>query len=109
MDNNNNDFLTLIANPEGITFATMRNWRKLLSDNVSDLEGYIVIGTMITTGSIYLTIRNMNPGCWQLCHEDIKLLKITTNEETGKLDFFLMDLNASEAKQIKNYPVTLWD
>ena len=34
---------------------------------------------------------------------------ITTNEETGKLDFFMMDLSASEAEQIRNYPIALWD
>ena len=109
MDSKTIDTMTLISNQDGLTFAVMRNWHHLPSDDLSALEGYVVVRTMITAGSVYLTIRNMNPQCWQLNHEDIKFLKITTNEETGKLDFFLMDLTASEAEQIRHFPIALWD
>ena len=109
MENNKNDIMTILSHNDGLAFATVRNWHRLPTGDVSALEGYGIVETMITTGSVYMMVRNMNPQSWRINHNDIKLLKITASDEIGKLDYFLMDLNASEAEQIKNTPVTLWD
>ena len=109
MNTNNRDTLTLISAPDSLTFACRKEWRRLPADSLAAVHGYAVIGNMISTGSVYILLRNMNPLSWQQNIEDYKLLKVTTSEETGKVDFFAMDLNQAEANQVMSHQLTLWE
>lgn len=107
MDDQNRVTLTVISNPDGLTFATSKQWKRIHDENLSILEGFQMVGNMTGSGSVYLLFRNMNPPMsWQ---PDMKLLQIKTDEETGKAVFNLMDLNAAEADYIKSHNVTLWE
>lgn len=109
MNTNNRDTLTLISEPDSLTFACRKEWHWLPADSLAAVHGYAVIGNMVSTGSVYILLKNMNPLSWKPNIDDYKLLKIMTDEETGKVDFFTIDLNQAEANQVMSHQLTLWE
>ena len=109
MESNNRDTVTVISDPDGLTFATAKKWTRLMKEDLDTLNGYEVIGNMIGVCSVYILLRNRAPLRLEPPQEDFVLLQTTTNEETGKIDFFIMDLNRTEAECIKNYDLTFWE
>lgn len=109
MDKQNRDNRTIISNADGIVIATQKEWNRLQADDLTCLNGYIVVRSMISTGSVYFILRNMNPESWCINHDKYQLLKVTTDEETGKVDFFIIELNEDEAELINDTPLPLWE
>ena len=106
--NHDSDILTVIQSPSGLTFATKKSWKKINKEDLFLLHGYSIIGNTVTVGSVYFMLKNMNPTSWMHNREELLLLKITVDEETGKIDFFGMALSSDEARQILDNPFTLW-
>ena len=109
MENQNHSVLTVISDPDGLTFANSKKWKRILSDDLSILNGFQIVENMTGTNSVFLLCRDMNPWAWQPGREDMKLLQISTDDETGKIMFNIMDLNAAEAEYISSHNVTLWE
>ncbi len=104
--NNNRDTRTIISNPLGLVFATQKEWRRLYTDDVPVLEGYQLV-TVKSNCDIYMLFRDMNPSTWSMHSDEFILLRITTSEETGSVNFYMMNLNSIEAEQFRDTPLPL--
>ena len=109
MNRTNHDTHSVISNDIGIVFATQKEWQRLPADDLSVLDNYGIITSMASTGSIYMILRNINPLDWKITEETLLLLRITTSEETGRVDFYTMELTAAEAALLKDTPLPLWE
>ena len=107
--NNSRDTHTLFSNPDGIMFATQKDWNQLPADDMSFLEHYMIIFSKPSAGSCFFMLRNMNPERWRIGNEKLLLLKVAPNPDTGRTDFFVMELNTDEAELIKYTPLALWE
>lgn len=106
---NNHDTHSVISNDIGIVFATQKEWQRLPADELSVLTAYSIVSSQATTGSIYMILRNMSIIDWKIRDNDFLMLKITTSEETGRVDFYTMELTAAEAALLKDTPLPLWE
>lgn len=106
---NNRDTHTILSSQDGIVFATQREWCRLKEDDLHQLDGYTVISQMVSTGSVYFLMRYNNPMDWSSRRDHPLLIKITTNEDTGRVDLYQMELTADEAELIRNTPIPLWE
>ena len=105
----NHEIHSILNNQDGIVFATQKEWQRLPADELSVLDNYAIITSMASTGSIYMILRNINPLDWKITEETLLLLRITTSEETGRVDFYTMELTAAEAALLKDTPLPLWE
>jgi hypothetical protein len=107
MEKNRNDILSVISDAAGLTFAVQKEWKPLPTINLAALDGFAVIGNMVSSGAVYFLLRDMNPLSWE--KDSYKLLKISVGEETGIVELFTMELNAAEAEYIRTNNLELWE
>ena len=105
--NSNRDTCTIISNQLGFVFATQKEWKRIHSDDLPALDGYQLITTK-SNCDVYMLFRDMNPATWSKHYDDFVLLKVTTSEETGGVNFYMMSLNHNEAEQFRDIPLPLW-
>lgn len=105
--NSNRDTRTIISNPLGLVFATQKEWQRMFTDALPALEGYQLITTK-SNCDVYMLFRDMNPSTWSKHQDEFILLKVTTSEETGGVNFYMMTLNRIEAEQFRDTPLPLW-
>jgi hypothetical protein len=97
-----------MSNVDGIVFATQKNWRRI-NDDLSCLDGFAVITSRVSAGSVYFLLMDMSPLDWHSDRRPSYLLeKVTTNEETGKTDFFIIVLSRDESMLFESVPLEAW-
>lgn len=100
---------TILSNTDGIVIATQKEWHRLSEDELAALTGYEIINVKVSTGSVYFILRNMNAFEWLEHQDKMLLMKSTTNQDTGRVEFFSIELNKNEAMLVKVTPVSLWE
>lgn len=108
MEPKNRDNHTILSNADGIVFATQKEWKRLPSDRLNILN-HTVISNWVTSCGAYFLLRNICPFDFRPGQEKFILLKIVTDEETGKVIFYEMELDTAETDMIMDTPVALWE
>ena len=91
-----------ISDDESVSFVQRKAWSKAGNslEEVKLLEGYKIFKSMVTIGGIYLILIDMDL-CKYTNPEDVmfKIVKITTDEETGKIEIHSMEVTEDQAHQ----------
>jgi hypothetical protein len=100
------DYL-ILEEDNKMLFATQHEWSRLIGEQFKLIRGYMIISMSSGSGGVFQVLRDYNP--FHFPEANFKLLKITTDEETGKVIMYVMDITSAEAEQFKTIQNSLWE
>ena len=104
---NGENIITVFEEDGSMIFATRHEWDRLREDDFGSLKGFVVLGLFCGSGGVFQVLRDCNPVNFPRI--EYKLLKATTDDETGKCILYVMDISEAEADNLLKIRDTLWE
>lgn len=104
------DMVTIVTEPDALTFATRKEWQRLPEMFLGELSHHETVMVFCGTRSIFFLMRSMDPQDYLSETGDMfRLVRICMDEETGKQVFYTVKISRAEAALLMRNHLTLWE